>query len=136
MPERRAGSQYRHTMKITRCDIRLEQLRLYAYHGVLEQERRVGAFYTLDVTLSLAHAEGAVLHDELASTVNYAEVYDLVRQEFMQPSQLLEHVAGRLLQAILFAFPAVAAAAVTVRKDNPPMGADCAGCSVTLAAER
>lgn len=123
-------------MKIKNCEIRLEALRFYAYHGVLQQERNVGGFYTLDLCLTLSDASSAIADDKLAGTVNYAEVYELVRSEMATPSALLEHVAGRILTAVFERFPLVASAVVSVRKDNPPMGADCAGCTVTLSAER
>lgn len=123
-------------MKIKNCEIRLEALRFYAYHGVLQQERNVGGFYTLDLCLTLSDASSAIADDTLAGTVNYAEVYELVRSEMATPSALLEHVAGRILTAVFERFPLVASAVVSVRKDNPPMGADCAGCTVTLSAER
>lgn len=134
--------------RIKKCDVQLHGLRFYAYHGVLPQERTVGGWYTVDVRLSLldegqqiaADVEevpaGAVFRDELGATVNYAEVYALVEREMAQPSALIEHVAGRILKALFEEFALVQTATVSVRKDNPPMGADCAGCSVTLSAVR
>lgn len=129
-------------MTFTHLDIRLEGLRFYAYHGVLPQERKVGGRYTVDLVLTLpAPAEGAatcaaVSNDDLAGTVNYAEVYDVVRREMAIPSALLEHAAGRILRAVLESFPLVEKAVVTLRKDTPPMGAACNGCAVTLTATR
>lgn len=129
-------------MTITLFDIRLEGLRFYAYHGVLPQERKVGGRYTVDLVLTLpAPVEGvatcaAVERDDLAGTVNYAEVYDVVRREMELPSALLEHAAGRILRAVFDAFPLVEKAVVTLRKDTPPMGAACNGCAVTLTATR
>lgn len=123
-------------MNITRCDIRLEGLRFYAYHGVLEQERLVGGHYTVDLVLHLADASPAIDNDELEGTVNYAEAYALVQREMRQPSALLEHVAGRILRAVFSAFPRVESASICLRKDNPPMGADTQGCNVMLEATR
>lgn len=129
-------------MTITHLDIRLEGLRFYAYHGVLPQERKVGGRYTVDLVLSLpapvddAPTCAAVCADDLAGTVNYAEVYDVVRREMDTPSALLEHAAGRILSAVFDAFPLVIGAVVTLRKDTPPMGAACNGCAVTLTAKR
>lgn len=123
-------------MTITNCEIQLKGLRFYAYHGVLEQERKVGGDYTVDLQLRLSEADAAVFGDDLDGTVNYAEVYDLVRHEMAVPSALLEHVAGRILAAIFDRFPKVAAATVNLRKVNPPMGASCDGCAVVLTADR
>ena len=68
--------------------------------------------------------------DDVADTLNYAQLYELVRREMDQPSNLLEHVAGRIGQAVFCAYPQVEAVELTVTKLNPPMGADCAGASV------
>jgi dihydroneopterin aldolase len=52
-----------------------------------------------------------------------------------EPSQLLEHVAGRIGQCVLEEFPQITALTVSVTKCNPPMGADCKGASVELRIE-
>lgn len=123
-------------MTVTDCTIRLEGLRFHAFHGVLKQERTVGGSYTLDLALHLADAATAIQHDQLDGTVNYAEVYEVVNREMAVPSALLEHAAGRILEAVFTAFPSVDKACIALRKDNPPMGADCKGCSVELEAVR
>ena len=122
-------------MKITQSSIQLHDLRFYAYHGVMEQERRVGGEYL--VTLSVeADLSGAVASDAVADTVNYAALYEVVAHEMAQPSQLLEHVAGRIGQRVLDTFPQVDALSIRITKCNPPMGADCKGASVEVRALR
>lgn len=113
-------------------------MRFYAYHGVLEQERRVGGQFTVDLTLTLSPAScAAVEHDDLSATVNYAEAYDVVRRVMAEPSALIEHVAGRILRALFASFPLIASATVTVCKDAPPIpGFDGKGCAVTLTGTR
>ena len=123
-------------MQLLSTTVTLDDIRCYAYHGVLDQERIVGGDYTVSLRLTLSDASQAVWHDQLEGTVNYAEAYELVRRVMSQPSALLEHVAGRLLQALFDTFPLVAEAEVQVRKVNPPMGADCNGASVVLRAKR
>jgi len=122
-------------MKITQGSILLHDMRFYAYHGVMEQERRVGGEYLVSLQVE-ADLSGAVMSDAVADTVNYAELYDVVRQEMAQPSQLLEHVAGRIGQRVLDEFPQVMVLTVRVTKCNPPMGADCKGASVEICALR
>ena len=117
-------------------EIRLNDLHFYAYHGVLPQERVVGGRFTLQILLVVAPSCAALEHDDLEGTVSYADVYELAKEVMAQPSQLLEHVAARLLQQLFFHFPQVQRATVEVQKDNPPMGADLRGCSVRLSATR
>ena len=126
------------TMTLKDVTIRLENMRLNAHHGVMPQERIVGGSFTVNATLRLKTdvAETACRTDNLEATVNYAEVYAALREEMLQPSQLLEHACWRMLRRLLQDFPLITAATISLRKDTPPMGADCEGCSVTLTAER
>ena len=92
--------------------IRLQAMRFYAYHGVAEQER-----------------------DRLEDTINYAEVYETVREEMRIPSRLLEHVAGRILKALHHRFPTLQAAEIKLSKLNPPFGGDLHSASVILGVD-
>lgn len=104
-------------------DITLRDLRFHARHGVMEQERRVGNEFAVDVTVTVAATEG-ILRDELEGTVSYADLYEVVRQEMSVPSQLLEHVAYRIGQSIRREFYQVKGVTVSVTKLSPPI----AGC--------
>ncbi len=116
--------------------VSLNEMRFYAYHGALEQERIVGGEYAVSLNMKVDAAQRAIFDDDLSAAVNYAEAYDLVRREMNQPSALLEHIAGRILSAVFEQFPTVTEAEVCIRKNNPPMGASGKGASVTLRAER
>ena len=70
--------------------------------------------------------------DEIGDTLSYAALYDLVAREMQQPSKLLEHVAGRMVEAIGKAFPQVTSIDLELTKQNPPMGADCEGAGVEI----
>lgn len=76
--------------------------------------------------------EKAMQSDDVEDTLNYAELYQLVQREMAVPSKLLEHVAGRIVKAIVKAFPDVTSIDLKLTKLNPPMGADCAGASVEI----
>ena len=118
-------------MRLTASYIHLRRLRFHAFHGVLAQERQVGADFLLDVKVGYPLAQ-AMQSDEVADTLNYADVYDLVAREMQQPSKLLEHVAGRIATAIGQAFPQVTSIDLELTKLNPPMGADGEGASVEI----
>lgn len=123
-------------MHIQSTEILLRDLRFYAYHGVLPQERTVGGHFTVQLSLRLADATAALFDDRLSGTVSYAEVYDVVAREMRQPSALIENVAARIAQSLFEAFPLIEHLTLTLQKDTPPMGADCAGCAVRIAAAR
>ncbi len=111
--------------------IRIERLRFRAFHGVLPQESRVGGDY--EVTLRIGYPwQEAMRSDDVADTLDYAAAYEVVRREMAVPSQLLEHVAGRIAGALLSTFPAITSIDLWLTKVCPPMGADSKGAGVEL----
>ncbi|MDE6277982.1 MAG: dihydroneopterin aldolase [Muribaculaceae bacterium] len=100
--------------------IELTALRFFARHGVLPQETLAGNEFEVDLRLDF-DAREAMESDKLEATVNYAEVAKLVEEEMQQPSQLLEHVAGRIRRRILAEYPGVCSGMVRVSKLAPPI---------------
>jgi dihydroneopterin aldolase len=118
-------------------NIEMNAMRFYAYHGVLPQENVVGATYEVNLTLQTDVSETAYLNDQLSGTVNYAEVYEVVHREMDVPSQLLEHVCGRIATALLNGFSALQRVEVCVVKKNPPIeGAGVCESAVRMAVNR
>jgi len=111
--------------------IYLNCLRFHAYHGVEAQERLTGNDYELDLRLNV-DVSAATMSDRVEDTVNYAEVYRLIEAEMAKPSNLLEHVAGRIGQALIEKWPQIQSVDIRLTKQNPPMGADCKGAGVEL----
>ena len=118
-------------MKIESSYIRLRSMRFHAFHGVMPQEGRVGADFVVDLRVGYP-VERAVQTDDVADTLNYARLYQLVGREMAVPSHLLEHVAGRIAKAIEDTFPEATSIDLKVAKLNPPMGADCEGAEVEI----
>ena len=111
--------------------IYLKEVRFHAFHGVLPQERKVGAEFIVDLRVGYPLAE-ARSSDKVDDTLNYATLYALLEREMRQPSNLLEHVAGRIAHAVQTAIPEVLSIDLKLTKCNPPMGADCAGAGVEI----
>lgn len=116
---------------MSRHSILINGLRLYAYHGVMPQERTVGAYFTIDLKLETDFS-AAMDTDQLEGTISYADVCDVIRREMAIPSQLLEHVGGRIVKALRHTFPAITAIHLRLIKDNPPMGADLKGAGIEI----
>jgi dihydroneopterin aldolase len=116
-------------MHLTESYICLHEVRFYAFHGVMPQERSVGGEFLVSVKVGYP-LEKAMSSDDVADTLNYAALYELVKKEMMQPSGLLEHVMGRIVEAIEKAFPEVTSVEVKIKKVNPHMGSDCKGAEV------
>lgn len=115
--------------------IRLNDIRLYAYHGVLEEERTVGAWFRVQLT-TRGDFVRAMEEDMLEATVNYAEMASIVKREMAIPSRLLEHVAWRIGTSILQEMNNVEEIEVTVHKEHPPVCVECASASVTVRLDR
>lgn len=111
-------------MKPQSMYIKLEGINIYAYHGVLPQENRVGAMYTIDLRLKTNFSE-ASLTDDLTHTINYASVYQTVKEEMLKPSKLLEHVIYRIAQRLFTDFTNIEVIEIALFKENPPMEAEC-----------
>ena len=115
--------------------IKLKDIHLYAFHGVMEQERKTGAWFTVDITLGI-NGFGCLESDDIDGTVSYADVYGIIEEEMKKPSQLLENVCHRISEAIYKKFRQVDSINITLTKDTPPMGGDRLSAAVTLKSER
>ena len=106
-------------MPSTDC-IRIQNMTFYGYHGVDQEERRLGGKFSLDVELYL-DLQPAGESDDLTRTVDYKAVYDLVRRVHDgRHYQLLEALAEAVAGAILAEF-AVEEVALRVRKYSVPL---------------
>ena|SRR6185503_3094429 len=115
--------------------IQISGIELYAYHGCLEEEAVIGGNYRVDVAIR-TDFEKAATKDELAKTVNYVDVYDIVKEQMAMRSKLIEHVAKRIASALLKQLQRVQEAEVKVTKMNPPMNGNVESVTVIYAAQR
>lgn len=118
-------------MKLMSSKIYLRNVRFHAFHGVLPQEGIVGNDYLVNLMLDYDFSS-ALKTDDLQGTLNYAEVYQKVREEMAVPSKLLEHVAGRIAHRLFSDFPEIQKLQLSITKVNPPMGADSDGAGVEV----
>lgn len=118
-------------MKLMSSKIYLRNVCFHAFHGVLPQEGIVGNDYLVNLVLDYDFSS-AMKTDDLQGTLNYAEVYQKVREEMAVPSKLLEHVAGRIAHRLFSDFPEIQKLQLSITKVNPPMGADSDGAGVEV----
>ena len=91
-----------------------------ANHGCLEREKIVGNDFIVDFRGDVEMG-AAIESDNLEDAVNYALIYNIVAREMAQPSDLLEHVAGRIMKALAMEFPQFVSFSVRVSKKRPPV---------------
>jgi dihydroneopterin aldolase len=115
--------------------IRVKNIRVYAYHGCLVEEGKIGSDYRVDVTVKANLSKSAV-SDNLADTVDYVHLNKIVKQEMAIRSKLLEEVAKRILDRILNEIPIVKFSKVEVSKLNPPIGGNVAMVTIEMSKKR
>ena len=114
--------------------IRLNGMVFYAYHGCYHEEQLTGNNFAVDITMDY-DMEKASGSDELCDALNYAEAYELVKQEMAVRSHLLEHLSSRILDRLFEHFPQLNEATVCVAKLNPPIGGQMQSVSVSQRRE-
>ena len=103
--------------------IEINGIRVYAYHGCLEEEGRIGGRYRVDVAVS-GDLTAAEAHDHLRDTVDYGKVTAIVQEQMAKRSKLIEHAAYRILQALKAAWPPGFHWRVRLVKERPPVNGD------------
>ena len=101
--------------------IRIEDMEFYAFHGHYREEQIVGSHFMVDVEIE-TDTDRAGESDELADTLNYQTAYTTVRREMELTSNLLEHIATRILNALYEELNGIRKVTVRVSKMNPVMG--------------
>ena len=110
----------------------LSGLEFHAYHGCLEQEKKEGNRFIVDFK-AVYYLRKPAVTDDLKDAADYSVIYGLIRQEMEKPSDLLEHVAQRIVKAVQARFPKYFPMfRVTVTKLVPPVGGSCDGAKITV----
>ncbi|MBU0489060.1 MAG: dihydroneopterin aldolase [Bacteroidetes bacterium] len=111
--------------------IALEGMEFFGNHGCFPEERITGNRFLVDFWYD-ADTETAEKTDQITDTVDYQEVYFLIRKEMKKPGSMIEHIARRMLDAVVEKFPAIRSAKIKVTKVNPAVGGVMNKVSVTL----
>ncbi len=114
--------------------ISLEGMEFFAYHGCFSEEQIIGTRFVVDLYINTNTSE-AEESDKLSKTINYQEVYLLVKEQMAIKSKLLEHVGRRILNAVLEIHPEIEFAEVKVSKMNPPLGGKIGNVSVRISTK-
>lgn len=109
----------------------LEDVKIYAYHGVLPEENIIGTYYILNTEI---HTDlwDAAESDDLNDTISYADINKIIHDEMKIQSKLLEHVAGRIITKINEKFSQISYIKLRITKTSPPMKGEMKGASIEL----
>ena len=115
--------------------IQVNNIKLYAFHGCLDEEAKIGSEYKVDVEVK-ADLKKSSKTDALIDTVDYVHLNLIVKEEMAIRSRLLEEVAQRILDRIFKEIFMVKKAKVSVAKINPPIGGNVEEVVIILTKKR
>ncbi len=115
--------------------ITLEGLEFFAFHGYYDEEQKIGNKYGVDITIETS-LDKAGTDDKLSETIDYEELYVIIREEMNKPSRLLENIGGRIMNAVFANFPLITFVDISISKFNPPIGGICRRAVVALSSDR
>jgi dihydroneopterin aldolase len=115
--------------------IQVNNIKLYAFHGCLDEEAKIGSDYRIDVEVK-ADLKKSAKTDELIDTVDYVHLNHIVKEEMAIRSKLLEEVAQRILDRFFKELRMIRKAKISVAKINPPIGGNVEEVVIILTKKR
>ncbi len=115
--------------------IHLKDIRVYANHGCLSEEEKIGSDYLVNLTIKCDLLRAAVT-DSLTDTVDYVHLNSIIKEEMAIRAKLLEEVAQRILNRMFKELKKVKKAKVSVSKINPPIGGNVEEVVIILTKKR
>ena len=112
--------------------IRIDNLEVYAYHGVYDEEKEKGQYFYVNAEL-YTNTRKAGMNDDLDTSTNYGTVCDFIH-DFMTKHtyDLIETVAEQLAQALLLEFKLVKSVLLEIRKPHAPIEKEFESVSVEI----
>ena len=110
--------------------ISVEDIKLYAYHGCLEEEGLIGGQYSIDVFIETEFTEAAE-KDDLSQTIDYVWVNQIVKEEMAIRSKLIETVGHRIMNRLKNDAKS-SEFKVVIKKMRPPINGDVAFVSIGI----
>ena len=111
--------------------VELIEMEFLTRHGCLEIEKAVDNLFVVDFSGEY-DMSAAMRSDDLHDAVDYGDIYDIVAAEMAVPSNLLEHLAGRICDVIAARHPELISFSISVSKRRPPVNGIAAWSKVTV----
>lgn len=103
--------------------ISVEGIRIYAYHGCLEEEGRIGTEYQCDVNV-WGDLQSSYQSDKLEHTIDYVTINQIVERHVSQRAKLIETVAFKIIKDLFLEVNRIATAEIRLCKMHPPINGD------------
>ena len=118
-----------------KATVKVENLKIYAFHGCMEEEKVIGSDYVVDICAVCSVGKKA-FGDDIKGTVDYVDLARIAKREMSIRSKLLEAVVNRIISSCFNEISVLEQISVTVSKINPPINADVASVSVSMDKKR
>ena len=109
----------------------VEGIKVYAYHGCMDEEARLGGNYSVDVIIETDFTEASIT-DDLTKTIDYVAVCTIVKEEMAIRSKLIEQVGRRIVHRIQKETGNIIKVKVKVKKLNPPINGVVSNVSIEI----
>ncbi len=118
---------------MTMDQIRIDNLEVFAHHGVFPEEKEKGQFFYVNAIL-YTQTRQAGMSDDLSFSTNYSEVCDFIVNEMQKKTyDLIESVAENLATQILLNFEGICQIDLEIRKPHAPMQLNFESVSVCIS---
>ena len=105
-------------------EIRLENVRMFAYHGVFEHEKSDGNEFTVDLCVKYnSPSQETLTEDSLYNTISYGDLWDIIKEEMSVTRNLLETVTASIAERIKSTYPDITYVECKITKILPPLPA-------------
>ncbi len=111
--------------------IEINGIKLYAFHGCLPEESKIGGNYLVDISLQTDFSLAAQT-DELINTIDYVVINKIVKEEMAIRSKLIEHVGQRIFNRIKNEEVNIEKLKVVIVKVCPPINGDVKNVSIII----
>ena len=118
-----------------KATVKVENLKIYAFHGCMDEEKVIGSDYVINMK-AMCFVGEKVFNDDITQTVDYVDLARIAKREMAVRSKLLEAVIKRIIDASFKEIDSLEELYVSVSKINPPINADVKSVSVTMSKKR
>ncbi len=99
-------------------NVGFEGLQFHAYHGLYDEEKQLGNHFEVDISVEVKDQDPI---KGLNETVDYTEIYEIIRKQMGKRVDLLETLANNIVESIWHHFPFILHIDMVIRKLNPPI---------------
>lgn len=100
--------------------IEVNDIELYAHHGCMDEEGRIGGHYSVSVYMETDFLQASI-EDDLTKTIDYCDINKIVEEEMAKRALLIEHVGHRIMLRIKELNITLYKTRVRIVKKSPPI---------------